>query len=57
VIEGAGTDANEDFVVARFGSGSVLVLQNRWVAVLVEHDGFQVAPPVGNSKLQGEFTC
>ena len=45
MIEGAGVDANEDFIVAQMGLGDVGVVKNAGVTVVMEEDGFHERPP------------
>lgn len=45
MIEGAGMNADEDFIVAEMWFGNIGVAKDRRIAVLMEDDGFHVKPP------------
>jgi hypothetical protein len=54
MIEGAGADANQDFIVAKGRFGDISIAKNRRVTVFMDDDGFHEQPPgsVGDERRQ-----
>ena len=54
MIEGAGADANQDFIVAEGRFGDISIAKNRRVTVFMDDDGFHQQPPgsVGDERRQ-----
>lgn len=45
MVEGAGTDADKDFVAAELRFGYIRETENGWITVFLEDDGFHERPP------------